>query len=98
MKAAIVFLLGTVAGFVLAKELNISSRYISLANIRRGVENEWYTLDYISGSGFNGYYVKLTGKETDGEITSSWYEVSKSTWETLKNEGVALYYPTGADA
>jgi len=88
MKSAILFLLGAAAGFILARNLNTSSRFISLSNIRRGIKNEWYTAKLAMKDG--QYYVRLTGSQTDGEITSSYYEIAPSTYEALLADGVEV--------
>lgn len=58
---------------------------VSIDNIRRGVQNGWYTaqLTYYDGKPA----VILSGKNTDGKLYTDIYPISKSDWETLRKEG-----------
>lgn len=58
---------------------------VSIDNIRRGVQNGWYTCTLVMVDGVPA--VHLTGKTADGKTYSDVYPVTKEDWETLKNEG-----------
>jgi len=59
---------------------------ISLANIRRGIKNGWYSAQLMDMDG--KYYVQLSGKRTDGSEKHGVYEISKATFDALKTDGV----------
>ena len=59
---------------------------ISLANIRRGIKNGWYSAQLLDMD--DKYYVQLSGKRTDGSEEQGVYEISKATFDALKTDGV----------
>lgn len=88
MKNLTTFILGVVAGWVVAKTLSSGngSEFISLENIRRGIANQWYSAKLAIKDGV--YYVRLTGKETDGEVSDGYYPILPSTYEALLQDGI----------
>ena len=60
----------------------------TLANIRRGVANGWYSCVLTRVNGKPA--VRLSGKSTDGNTYSDVYPVSEETWQTLKADGYEI--------
>ena len=58
---------------------------VSIENVRRGVQNGWYTAVLLKIDGIPA--VRLSGKTTDGELYSGVYPIAAMDWETLKAEG-----------
>ena len=58
---------------------------ISAEDIRKGVQNGWYTCTLIIVDGIPA--VRLYGKTVKGEPYYGLYRVSEEDWNTLKNEG-----------
>ena len=58
---------------------------VSIDNIRKGVQNDWYTCTLVVVDGEPA--VHLTGKETDGETYSGIFRISQADWNALKDEG-----------
>ena len=58
---------------------------VSLENVRRGVKNGWYTCTLVRMQGRPA--VRLSGKNTNGQMYSDVYPISEADWQTLKNEG-----------
>ena len=84
------FLLGALLGFVACKyfacKANATDEFVSLKNIRRGIANQWYTATIAIQDG--KYLVRLTGKETDGDISDAYYPITEETYNALKADGV----------
>lgn len=58
---------------------------VSIDNIRRGVQNGWYTCVLVRVDGIPA--VHLTGKTADGKTYSDVYPITQEDWNTLKAEG-----------
>lgn len=58
---------------------------VSIENIRRGVQNGWYSCTLITANGRPA--VRLSGYTRDGKLFTDVYPVTKEDWDTLKNEG-----------
>ena len=58
---------------------------VSIENIRRGVQNGWYSCTLITANGLPA--VRLSGYTRDGKLFTDVYPVTQEDWQTLKNEG-----------
>ena len=63
----------------------MSDKPVSIEDIRRGVQNEWYTakLTYYHGKPAIWLQGKLVTNKTYADI----YPISQADWDTLKAEG-----------
>lgn len=86
MKKITPIILAIAAGVALWWKCRKNSGEISLANIRRGIKNGWYSAQLLDMDG--KYYVQLTGKNTKGETEQGVYDISKATFDALKADGV----------
>lgn len=58
---------------------------VSIYDIRRGVQNGWYTCTLTRVDGIPA--VRLSGKTTNGDIYTDVYRISEADWQTLQSEG-----------
>ena len=59
---------------------------VSLANIRKGIKNGWYSAQLLEMDG--KWYVQLSGTKTDGTQDVGVYEITQATFDALKSDGV----------
>ena len=64
----------------------MSDPVITLANIRRGIDNGWYTAVLTRVNGQPA--VRLSGKKTDGMFYSYVYPITEADYQALKSDGV----------
>lgn len=90
MKDLLLIIAGGVLGWSLSKRLagnTPTTDYISLDNIRRGIENMWYSAKAIVRRG-EEYLVRLVGTNTDGSTSNAYYPITKDTYYALLADGV----------
>lgn len=84
MKQFLYLIAGVAIGWIAKSILSGNADYISLENIRRGIKNSWYTAKLANKDG--NFYVRLTGKETDGDVSDGYYPITEQTFQTLLQE------------
>ena len=90
MKNALFFAAGLALGLyahkILPRKVQDGVEYISLDNVRRGIQNQWYkaTIKQIDGE----FFAHLVGMETDGDISDGYYPITQDTFYSLKEDGV----------
>lgn len=88
MKHAVT-ILALLAGFAAGLFISRSKTgEVSLANVRRGIKNGWYSAMLLEVDG--KYYAELSGTRTDGTSETGVYEISKATFDALKSDGVQM--------
>lgn len=80
-----------VAAIVVAAKCKTKQKVasITLENIRRGVAEGWYDIVEIYAAP-SGWYVKLRGKNTDGEEFIGSYAIAQEDFNQLKDEGYTV--------
>ena len=95
MDGLIIISILVLGGFVMAAVRNkdegtgkMSDQPVSIDNIRRGVQNGWYTADLIRVAGKPA--IRLSGYTARDDQYIDVYPISEEDWQTLKAEGYSV--------